>query len=52
MTLEQVIEAYTEKFGGVPWEIIGGMPDDKIKEVLTKALETGKEVKFKRGVLY
>ena len=52
MTLEQAIDAYTHKFGGVPWEIICGMPDDEIKRVLTKSLETGKEVTFKRGVLY
>ena len=52
MTFEQIVEAYTKKFGGVPWEILCGMSDDKIREVLMKSLKTGKEVSFKRGVLY
>lgn len=52
MTLEQVMDQYEQKFGGLPLEIMGGMSDNEMKKVLTEALETGKEVSFKRGVKY
>ena len=52
MTIDELVEQYTQKFGGVPWEIICGMPDDEIKKALTNALQTGKEITFKRGVTY
>ena len=50
MTLEQVVDLYEQRFGGIPLEIMRGLSDDKIKEILTQALETDKEVTFKRGV--
>ncbi len=46
MTFEQVIEAYIQKFGGAPLEMMQGYSETQIKEILTKSLETGKEVQF------
>lgn len=52
MTLDQLIDLYEQKFGDIPLEIISGLSDDRVAEILTEALETGKEVLFKLGVLY
>lgn len=52
MTLEQVKDLYTQKFGGVPLELMLGMSDDEIKQALLEAVEKGEEILPKRGVIY
>lgn len=50
--LEQAIDLYRQQFGGVPLEVMRGMPEDKIVEALTKALKIGKEITYKQDVVY
>ena len=43
--VDDVIEKYEEKFGGVPYFLIMGASDEYIIEALSKCIETGKELK-------
>ncbi len=44
MTIEEAIEKYTEKFGGFPYFLFMGAPEDKVIDSVKQALETGKEI--------
>ena len=44
MTVEEVISAYEEKFGGYPAFLLMGASDEEIVEQLSKCLETGEEL--------
>ena len=44
MTVEEVKTAYIEKFGGYPSFLLMGADDETIIELLSKCLETGKEL--------
>ena len=44
MTDEEAIKMYTDKFGGFPYFLFLGAPDEKIVEAVEKALNTGKEI--------
>lgn len=52
MTLEEATQRYIEKFGGYPYFLTMGMPDDRRLEVTLEALETGIEIKPKEGMIY
>ena len=45
MTAQEAINAYTNKFGGFPYFLFLGAPDEKIVEAVKIALKTGKEIK-------
>lgn len=44
MTLDEVKNAYIDKFGGYPSFLLMGADDDEIKAALEKCLETGEEL--------
>jgi len=44
MTVDEAIKKYTEKFGGFPYFLFLGSPDEKIIEAVENALKTGKEI--------
>lgn len=43
--VDEVMEKYEEKFGGVPCFLLMGASDDYIIEVLSKCIETGEKLK-------
>ena len=49
MNIEKAIDAYIEKFGGFPAFCLMGMPDEEVAALITRALETGEELKFDFG---
>ena len=44
MTREQALKAYTNKFGGFPYFLMMGAPDNAIVEAVEKSLQTGQEI--------
>lgn len=50
--VEEVINAYEERFGGYPSFLLAGATDDVIIEKLTKCLETGEELQAEEEDLY
>ena len=44
MTRDEAIKAYTDKFGGVPYFLMMGAPDNVIVEVVEKSLQIGQEI--------
>lgn len=44
MTVEEAIKVYTDKFGGFPYFLFLGDPNDKIVEVVESALKNDKEI--------
>lgn len=54
MTAQETIQAYIDRFGGFPYFMMMGMGDEKIAEVLGKALKEGKpiEIEPEDGVVY
>ena len=44
MTLEEVKQAYIDKFGGYPSFLLMGADEETIIEELTKCLESGEEL--------
>jgi hypothetical protein len=44
MTVQEAIEMYSDRFGGFPYFLFMGAPDEKIIEEVSLALETGKEI--------
>ena len=52
MTVEEVIKAYEERFGGYPAFLLMGADDAVIIEKLTKCLEDGKELEQEEDFIY
>ena len=52
MTLEEVKQAYIDKFGGYPSFLLMGADEETIIEELTKCLESGKELGADEDVIY
>ena len=52
MTREEAIKAYTEKFGGVPYFLMMGAPDEAITAAVEKALKSGEEIEPVEGRIY
>lgn len=44
MTVEEAKQAYIEKFGGYPAFLLMGADDEFIIDVLTRCVESGKEL--------
>lgn len=44
MTVDEAIKMYIDKFGGFPYFLFLGAPDEKIVEAVENALNTGKEI--------
>ena len=44
MTLEEVKQAYIDKFGGYPSFLLMGADDNEIKAALQRCLDTGEEL--------
>ena len=44
MKVEEVMQAYIDKFGGYPAFLLMGADDDEIVSKLSKCLETGEEL--------
>ena len=51
-TEEDAINAYTERFGGVPHFIFMVAEEDVIIDAVVKALETDREIEAEDGVIY
>lgn len=45
MTIEEALEAYKEKFGGLDYALLH-MSDEKAIETVRKCLETGKPIQY------
>ena len=45
MSVEEVTDAYIEKFGGFPSFLLMGATDEEIVKLLTECLKTGKPLK-------
>lgn len=43
-TMQEAIDKYVEKFGGFPYFLFSGAPDEQIILAIEKALEEGKEI--------
>lgn len=52
MTLEEVKQAYIDKFGGYPSFLLMGADDETIIELLTECLESGKELGAEPDIVY
>lgn len=44
MTAEEAIKVYTERFGGFPYFLFLGAPEESVVRAVEKALETGEEI--------
>lgn len=44
MTRQEAIDAYTERFGGFPYYLFMGAPDDDVIYKVRRALVTGREI--------
>ena len=44
MTRDEAIKAYTNKFGGFPYFLMMGAPDNAIVEAVEKSLKTEQEI--------
>jgi len=49
VTRDEAIGAYSEMFGGFPYFMVMGMPDEELVPLVEKALESGKEIEFEIG---
>lgn len=45
MTRDEAIKAYTDKFGGFPYFLMMGAPDNVVVEAVEKSLQTEQEIK-------
>lgn len=45
MSVDEVIKAYEEKFGGYPAFLLMGASDEEIISALTECIESGEELK-------
>lgn len=52
MTKQEAINAYVEKFGGWPGFLMMGASDEYIIESVKRAIETGREIKPEKGLIY
>lgn len=52
MTYEEAVKAYTDKWGGIPYFLMMGMPEEKAAEILEQALTLGEEIKPVEGRVY
>ncbi len=46
MTVDEAITRYIEKFGGFPYFLFLGAPEEKIIEAVEDALKNGKEIEI------
>lgn len=44
MTINEAIEKYTKKFGGFPYFLFMGAPEEKVIDAVKQALEIGEEI--------
>ena len=44
MTVKEAIDEYTKKFGGFPYFLFMGAPEEQIIDAVKKSLESGKEI--------
>jgi len=49
MDLEEIKRKYNQEMGPIPFLILRGRSEDEQREILLKALETGKEPQFEEG---
>ena len=52
MTREEAIKAYEDKFGGFPYFLMMGTPDEVIIAAVEKSLRTGEEIEPEEDVIY
>lgn len=52
MTREEAIQEYSNKFGGFPYFLTMGMPDEELVLAVEKSLKTGEEIKYIEGRIY
>ena len=52
MTVEEVKQAYIDKFGGYPSFLLMGADDQTIIELLSECLRTGKELEAEEDLMY
>jgi hypothetical protein len=52
MTLEEAIQAYTERWGGYPAFLMMGMSDEEAAKKLQEAVESDEEIKPEEGKIY
>lgn len=50
--VQDVIDKYTEMFGGYPYFLLMGAEDEYIIEQLSKCIETGKEYEGEKDAIY
>lgn len=52
MTREEAIKAYGDKFGGFPYFLTMGVPDEVVVAAVEKSLKTGEEIEPEEDVIY
>lgn len=52
MTREEAVEAYTDRFGGFPYFLFMGCPDEELVRRVEEALRDGEQVRPEEGRVY
>ena len=52
MTREEAIKAYGDKFGGFPYFLMMGVPDEVVLAAVEKSLRTGEGIKPEEDAVY